>query len=446
MPIFRSFLGILIFLLIAFLLSNNRRKISMRVVIVGILLQFSLAGIILGTEVGQKGLGAFSSGVAQFLGFGAKGAEMVFGPLTTWEDPGPDALGNAQPIRFYPSYAYENPAIGKNLSAEAMARWPITFALRALPTIIYFSAFMAILYHLGVVQWVVRQMARFMSWAMGVSGAESLAMAANVFVGQTEAPLVVKPYIKTMTNSELMALMSGGFATIAGSVLAAYIGMLTDRGTDFAGHLLAASFMSAPAAFVMAKIMIPEAEKSVTAGNVTLRDERTTTNILDAAATGTSDGLALFLNVMAMLIAFVALMALVNWPLMVLFPDVAGGPLSLERIFGWVFAPFAWAIGVDWSECTTFGALLGTKVGVNEFVAFNRLGGDLGSELSPRAQRLAAYALCGFANFASIGIQIGGISPLAPERRKDIARLAFKAMIAGAFASWMTACVAGAFL
>jgi CNT family concentrative nucleoside transporter len=368
---------------------------------------------------------------------------MVIAPLTIWEDPGPDEEGNAQPIRYYPPCAYDHPQIGKNISAETMSKWPITFALRALPTIIYFSAFMAILYHLGIVQFVVRIMARFMTWSMRVSGAEALAMAANVFVGQTEAPLVVKPYIKTMTNSELMALMSGGFATIAGSVLAAYIGLL---GPDFAGHLLAASFMSAPAAFVIAKIMVPETDQSVTAGTITVSEPRTTLNVLDAAATGTTDGLALFLNVTAMLIAFVALMALINWPLQALFPDVMGAPLSLDRIFGWIFAPFAWIIGVDWSECQKFGALLGTKIGVNEFVAFQQLGGEAGDALSPRAQKLAAYALCGFANFASIGIQLGGISPLAPERRKDLARLAFKAMLAGAFASWMTATIAGAFI
>lgn len=446
MPILRTAVGLAIFLAIAWLLSSCRRRVQIRVIAAGILLQFALAGLILGTAAGRDALDGFSSGVARFLSFGAKGAEMVFGPLTLWEDPGPDSEGNAQPVRFYPHYAYGDPERGRNLGPDVIGKWPVTLALRALPTIIYFSAIMGILYHLGIIQRIIRLLARTMAWSLRVSGAESLAMAANIFVGQTEAPLVVKPYIQSMTKSELMALMTGGFATIAGSVLAAYIGMLSGLGTEFAGHLLAASFMSAPAAFVMAKVMVPETEKPLTMGSVETADERTTVNILDAAAAGTADGLKLFLNVLAMLIAFVAIMACIDWPLAALLPDVAGEPLSLTRIFGWIFAPMAWAIGVDWSECTTFGALLGIKVGVNEFVAFDQLGGGLGRSLSPRAQALAAYALCGFANFASIGIQIGGIASLAGERRRDLARLAFKAMIGGAFASWMTACIAGAFI
>ena len=441
-PVLRAALGLSLFLFVAWLLSRNRTKINLRIVIVGILLQVALAGIILKTDAGQGALDSVSGGVAKFLGFGAKGAEFVFGPLTIWENPGPDASGTPQPIRFYDQNEY------KDVPWGASGQVGITFALRALPTIIYFSAFMAMLYHFGIIQWIVGMMARFLSKTMGVSGAESLAMAANVFVGQTEAPLVVRPYLSKMTQSELTALMTGGFATIAGSVLAAYIGLLQGLGPDFAGHLLAASFMSAPAAFVMAKIMVPETEVSPTSGVAKIKEERTTSNVLDAIASGTMDGLKLFLNVTAMLIAFIALIHLVNWPLGAFTVDDA--PLSLQRILGWVFAPFAWAIGVDWGECTNFGTLLGTKVAVNEFVAFSNLA-EMGKPiadggLSPRAQRLAAYALCGFANFSSVGIQIGGIAPLAPDRRKDLAKLAMRAMIGGAFASWMTACIAGAFL
>ncbi|MGK0220665.1 MAG: CNT family concentrative nucleoside transporter, partial [Planctomycetota bacterium] len=321
----------------------------------------------------------------------------------------------------------------------------VSFAFKALPTILYFSAAMAILYHLGIMQRVIWLLAAFMTKLMRVSGAESLAMAANVFVGQTEAPLVVRPYVPKMTRSELMAMMTGGFATIAGSVLAVYIGIL---GTDFAGHLLAASFMSAPAAFVIAKIMVPETEVSTTAGTVSLLkddDENRPVNVLDAAAAGTSDGLKLYLNVLAMLIAFVSLVALIDAGLGLI--DVQGTALSLSRIFGWLFSPVAWMMGVEWSDCQNFGTLLGTKVAVNEFIAFGSMADmQANATLSPRSLEMAAYALCGFANFSSIGIQIGGITPLAPERRGEIASLAMRAMIGGAFASWMTATIAGAFL
>jgi CNT family concentrative nucleoside transporter len=239
-----------------------------------------------------------------------------------------------------------------------------------------------------------------------------------------------------------MALMTGGFATIAGSVLAVYIGVL---GPQYAGHLLAASFMSAPAAFVMAKIMVPETEVSSTAGTVRAHTEKTAVNVLDAAAEGTGAGLKLYLNVVAMLIAFVAMVALLNGLLGLV--TVAEAPLSLQRIFGWVFAPVAWMMGVAWGDCQNFGTLLGTKIAVNEFVAFTQMAGAARDGLlSERSLKMAAYALCGFANFASVGIQIGGISPLAPERRSDLSRLALRAMIGGAFASWMTATIAGMFL
>lgn len=420
----------------AWLLSSDKKRINVRVVLGGIALQFGLALIILKTDSGRWALDKLSSLATTILGFGEEGARMVFGPLLTgWNivPVGPDAN---QPISFFST---EPAAIPEGLAAYAA---PVSFAFGALTTIIYFSALMAILYHLGIVQFLVRILASAMRWTLRVSGAESLAMAANVFVGQTEAPLVVRPYIMSMTKSELMALMTGGFATIAGSVLAVYIGIL---GEEFAGHLLAASFMSAPAAFVLAKIMVPETETPVTAGGAKLVEDEDSkpTNLLDAAASGTSDGLQLYLNVVAMLIAFVALVALINAGLGLI--TISGEPLSLQGIFGYLFAPVAYAMGVEWADCMNFGSLLGTKVAVNEFVAFDEMG-RMREQISERSFTMAAYALCGFANFASVGIQIGGISSLAPGRRADLSKLALKAMLGGAFASWMTATIAGAFL
>lgn len=431
----RAILGLLFFCVVAWTLSSHKKRVRLGVVVAGLVLQVVLAFVIIETDAGRTVLGHVSDKVAKVLSFGNKGTDMVFGTLGGfYTDPTPPE-GPPAAVTLYPDFPY-------HLSPDEQSTVKIALGLRALPTIIYFSAVMAILYHLGIMQRLIYLMARFMSWAMGVSGAESLAMAANVFVGQTEAPLVVKPYVKKMTLSELNALMTGGFATIAGSVLAAYIGIL---GSDYAGHLLAASFMSAPAAFVMAKIMLPETEEASTAGNVELVIEKEHANVLDAAAGGTSDGLKLYLNVLAMLIAFVAMMALVDYGLSVF--TVGGEDLSLQRLFGWVFAPVAWMMGVAWADCQAFGAILGTKIGVNEFVAFGNLGALAESKgMSDRSLKMGAYALCGFANFASIGIQIGGIAPLAPERRADLSRLALRAMLGGAFASWMTATVAGMFL
>jgi len=270
-----------------------------------------------------------------------------------------------------------------------------------------------------------------------------------VFVGQTEAPLVVKPYIEKMTRSELNAMMTGGFATIAGSVLAVYLSIL---GPEYGPHLLTASVMSAPAAFLIAKIMLPEAQKPETGGKVEFRVERTANNLIEAAANGTSDGLKMYLNVVAMLIAFTGLVALVDWPLGSIGDLMSVDGLSLGKIFGWIFAPVAWCMGVEsWHDCSLFGTLLGSKISLNEFVAFAQMetmlpGGGEGTFTHQRSAQMAAYALCGFANFASIGIQIGGITPLAPGRRADLAQLALRAMLGGAMASWMTATVAGMFL
>ena len=313
------------------------------------------------------------------------------------------------------------------------------FAFHVLPTIIFFGALMSVLYHLNIVQTVVRGVAWVMQKTMGTSGAESLSAAGNIFVGQTEAPLLIKPYVPEMTRSELMAVMCGGFATVAGGVLAAYV-----RFGISAGHLISASVMSAPAALVVAKILYPEKEVAKTADGAQAEFEKGTTNVIDAAATGAADGLKLALNVAAMLLAFIALIALLNGIL-----GWVGGwfglSLSIKTIFGWMFYPLSWCMGVDNQDLLSFGNLLGTKIAINEFVAYVELGA-LHHQMTPRSFTIATYALCGFANFSSIGIQIGGISAIAPGRRMDLAKIGLKAMIGGAIASWITACIAGILL
>ncbi len=311
------------------------------------------------------------------------------------------------------------------------------FAFRVLPTIVFVGSLTAILYHLGIMQRIVQGFAWGMVRLMKASGAESLSVAANIFVGQTEAPLIVKPYIPRMTNSEMMTLMTGGFATIAGGVLIAYAGMGID-----AGHLLAASVMSAPAALVCAKLMIPETEESQTIGTIKTAYEKTTVNVLDAATKGAGDGLKLAVNVGAMLLAFIALISMMNG-----FVGWVGGWLGLEslsfqQMLGWLFAPVAWLLGVPWEDAATAGTLLGEKTVLNEFVAYVHLQEQF-EVLQPRSVTILTYALCGFANFSSIAIQIGGIGALAPERRHDLARLGLRALVAGTLACFMTACIAG---
>lgn len=422
MSILRCALGLVFFCVVAWLLSSDRRRFPWRCAALGVALQFGIGWFILSTPYGASVFESIAGFVTKLVSMAQPGAEMVFGSMAK-----PDG-----PLGFV-----------------------FAFAGSGLVVIVFFSALMSILYYLGIMQVAVWALARAMSGLMGVSGSEAMAVAANVFVGQTEAPLVVRPYINGMTRSELMALMTGGFATIAGSVMAVYMGLL---GPEYGPHLLTASVMSAPAAFVMAKILQPETEVSQTAGRVELKIERGATNMIEAAANGTSDGLKLWLNVIAMLIAFVALVTLVDWPLGAL-GDVLRergaleGELSLSRVFGFVFAPLAWVMGVNgWGDCQLFGSLLGVKVSINEFVAYQSLvaqrpgsGGAIEFE-QLRSAKMAAYALCGFANFGSVGIQIGGIAALAPERKTDLAKLGLKAMIAGAFASWMTATIAGAFL
>jgi CNT family concentrative nucleoside transporter len=416
--VLRAILGITFFCAIAWLLSSDRKRFPWRVVLVGIAFQVLIALLILKTSIGQRFFEGMGNFISKLVSMTEPGATQVFGSLA---DP------------------------------SSTTGFIFAFAGRGLVVIIFFSALMSLLYHIGIMQVIVWAMARVMSALMGLSGAESMANAANVFLGQTEAPLVVKPYIAKMTMSELNALMIGGFANIAGSVMAVYMGLL---GPEYAPHLVTVSVMSAPAAFVIAKIMRPENEVSATAGKCELKITRTAHNAVEAIATGTTDGLHLWLNVIAMLIVFIALVHLVDWPIGWVGEhfQVEGG-LSLSRIFGFALAPLAWLMGVDgWHDCQLFGGLLGIQVSANEFVAYTHL-----SQLRPgygtgdafemlRSSKMAAYALCNFANFASIGIQIGGIGALAPERRTDLSRLAFRAMLGGAFACWMCATVAGIFL
>jgi len=425
MPVLRAVLGIVFFCVVAWLLSGHRRRFPWRVVLFGLGLQLAVAALILGTSGGRL---AFQGATDTFLTVVSKaqpGASLLFGPLA------------------------DTPALDRVLGPGS--GYIFAFTASGLLAVIFFASLMGVLYHLGVMQVLVWLAARVMKVTLGVSGAESMAMAANVFAGQTEAPLVVRPYIARMTMSELNALMTGGFATIAGTVLAVYIGFV---GEELGTHLITASVMSAPAAFLIAKIMLPETERAETAGSIPLRVERSAHNVIEAATNGASDGVKLAINIAAMLIAFMALVNLINWPLEGLGAALSiEGGLSLSRIFGWVFAPIAWLMGVDGLHDTQMvGSLLGTKIAVNEFVAYADMKQILAgaSGHAPfehmKSAAIATYALCGFANLASIGIQIGGISPLAPERKADLARLAPRAMLGGAFASWMTATIAAPFL
>jgi concentrative nucleoside transporter, CNT family len=391
-----SLLGLGVMLLLAWLMSENRWRMNARLIVSGMLLQFVMGILLLWTTPGRTAFDAARLAVAQVLDFSNTGAEFVFG-------------------------------------AEFQQHF---VAFSVLPTIIFVSSLTAMLFHAGVLQAVVKLMARVMVWVMDVSGAESLCASANVFVGMTEAPLIIRPYLPTMTRSELMAMMTSGMATIAGGVMAAYVGMGAD-----AGHLLAASLMSAPAALVMAKILVPEVELSLTKGIVRVDVPRKDANFLDAACRGAAEGLSLALNVAAMLIAFIALVALCNWMLSLL-PAVADEPLSLERILGWVMAPLAWVMGVEWADAPAVGMLLGKKTILNEFLAYSDLMA-MKDHISPRSFIIATYALCGFANFGSVAIMIGGIGSLVPERRQDIARYGFRSLIGGTLAAFTTACIAG---
>lgn len=388
---------------IAFLLSDNKKKVNWKLVIIGVLMQIGFGLLILKWEFGRVIFDWLNDGVTQLLDFTKEGTRFLFGNLLDI-----DSFG-------------------------------FVFALQILPTIIFFSALMAVLYHIGVMGWIIKILAKVMAKLLGTSGAESLSATANIFVGQTEAPLVIKPFIKTMTKSELLTVMTGGMATVAGGVMAGYVAMGVE-----AGHLIAASIMSAPASLIIAKIMVPETETPVTKGKVSIEMEEIDANIIDAAARGTSEGLKLALNVGAMLLAFIALVAMIN----ALIGWVGGifgmDYLSLEWILGRLFAPLAYVMGVPMEDALQAGNLLGQKVVINEFFAYANLG-ELIKEnvISKRTIIILTYALCGFANFSSIGIQVGGIGSLAPERRKDIAKLGLRALVGGSLAAFMTATVAG---
>ncbi|HIB26575.1 MAG TPA: NupC/NupG family nucleoside CNT transporter [Candidatus Marinimicrobia bacterium] len=399
---FIGILGILVLLAIAVAMSNNRKSIPWRLVIWGLGLQLIFAIIILKTPIGQPFFGVVDTAIKKLLSFSDAGSDFLF----------------------------------KSFSAGVVEAPLMNFAFRLLPTLIFFSSLITVLYHFGIIQFIVKWIARAMQMTMRTSGSETLSVSANIFVGQTEAPLMVRPFVSKMTKSELMAVMVGGFATVAGGVMAMYVKILADI-PGIAGHLMAASIMSAPAALVIAKIIYPETESSDTMDDLKIVLEKKDDNAMEALSRGATDGMKLAANVGAMLIAFVAMIALVNAILGVM-------DLSLQQILGWIFSPLAWVMGIPWHEAGTMGTLMGEKLVLTELIAY----GDLAelratNSISDRSAIIASYALCGFANFASVGIQLGGIGGIAPERRKDLAKLGLKAMLGGALASWLTATLAG---
>ncbi len=431
--ILNGLFGIALVVVLAYLFSTNKKKINWRLVLTGIVLQFGFAFLVLKTSVGRDIFDFVSKLFVKLFSFASDGAQFVFGSLAI-------SPGTSGSLGFI-------------------------FAFQVLPTIIFFASFMAICYHVGVMQRIVQGIAWVMLRLMKTSGAESLSVAANTFIGQTEAPLVIRPYLPSLTQSELLTIMVSGMAHIAGGVLAAYMQMLgaayaKSQGIAvdasqvyFAGHLLAASIMAAPATMLVAKMLVPEVEEPMTMGTVKVKIEKAYSNIIEAAAAGAGDGLRLALNVAGMLLAFIALIALIN-ALLAGVGDVTGlnsicqaqfgKPLSLELFFGMIFQFIAVAIGVPWKDALNVGSLMGIKLVLNEFVAYLRMADLISTnQLSPRAIVIATYALCGFANFSSIAIQIGGISPLAENRRGDIAKLGLKAVLGGTIATWMTASIAG---
>ncbi|MHC1736910.1 MAG: NupC/NupG family nucleoside CNT transporter [Ignavibacteriaceae bacterium] len=440
----RGIFGLALLIGIAFLFSNNKKKINWRLVGYGLLLQIFFAVLILKGDqlrsysfifgLPRDFFNWFSGFIVLVLNFTSQGAKFVFGDLA--------------------------------ISAGAEGSLGFFFAFQVLPTIIFFASLMAILYHYGIMQKVVQGMAWIMSKIMGTSGAESLSCTANIFVGQTEAPLIIKPYVKTMTNSELLTVMIGGMATIAGGVMAAYVQILGSNYAAeanipleqaqlfFANHLLGASIMAAPAALLISKILFPETSEPETKGNVKLKIEKTAGNGIEAAASGAADGLTLALNVGAMLIAFIALVALINYALLGLgdllsinsyLTQTFGKPLSFELLLGLILQVVAAGIGVPLQDALNFGSLIGTKIILNEFVAYLDLGKMIADGVlkENKSILMATYALCGFANISSIAIQLGGIGPIAPERKSDIAKLGVKAVLGGTLATLMTATLAG---
>lgn len=413
--------GLACLLALTWLFSNNKRAVDWKLVATGIILQIAFAAFVLLVPGGRDIFDALGRGFVRILSFVNEGSNFIFGSMMD---------------------------IPKN---------GFIFAFQVLPTIIFFASLMGVLYHVGVMQWIVRWMAWAITKVMRVSGAETTSVCASVFIGQTEAPLTVRPYISKMTDSELVTMMIGGMAHIAGGVLAAYVGML--GGSDpveqafYAKHLLAASIMAAPATFVVSKLLVPEVGVPLTRGTVKMEVEKTTSNVIDAAAQGAGDGLRLALNIGAMLLAFIALIALINWPLTWLgdvtgLAAMLGKPTNLATLLGYVLAPIAWIIGVPWQDAVTVGGLIGQKIVLNEFIAYSQLaeiinGKMAGVSLTEHGKLISTYALCGFANFSSIAIQIGGIGGLAPDRRQDLAKFGMRAVLGGSIATLMTATIAG---
>ena len=408
-----SLLGIVVLLGIAYLLSNNRKAINFRTVFGALAIQVSLGAFILYVPIGRDALLAVANGVSKVISYGNEGIKFLFG------------------------------ALAGDKVFEVFGGEGFIFAVRVLPVIVFFSALISLLYYIGIMQWVIKIIGGALQRMLGTSQAESMSAAANIFVGQTEAPLIVKPYISKMTESELFAIMCGGLASIAGSVMAGYAGM----GVPLT-YLIAASFMAAPAGLLFAKILYPQTETFN--DDIEKVEMEKPSNVLDAAAAGASSGMQLALNVGAMLIAFVALIALINGMLGGIGGWVGMPDLSLGMIFGWVFRPLAWVLGVPWGEAGVAGQMIGTKLAINEFVGYMEfapyLTPDAPMQLADKTKAIITFALCGFANFSSIAILIGGLGGLAPNRRGDIARLGLKAVSAGSLANLLSATIAGLFI
>ncbi|BFQ93877.1 MULTISPECIES: NupC/NupG family nucleoside CNT transporter [Gallibacterium] len=409
-----SIIGIVVLLAIAFLLSNNRRAISLRTVGGAFLIQIGIGALVLYSELGRQALLGAAEAVNKVIAYGNEGISFLFGGLVS------------------------------DKMFELFGGGGFIFAFRVLPAIVFFASLISVLYYLGIMQWVIRLIGGFLQKILGTSKTESMSAAANIFVGQTEAPLIVRPYIATMTQSELFAIMCGGLASVAGSVMIGYAQM----GVPLP-YLIAASFMAAPGGLLFAKILFPQTEKTNDELKANDVDEKPS-NVLDAAAMGASSGMQLAMNVGAMLLAFIALIALLNG----IIGGVGGwfgyGELNLQTILGWVFRPLAWVIGVPWNEAEIAGAMIGEKLVLNEFVAYvdfvKYLSPDSSIVLAEKTKAIITFALCGFANFSSIAILIGGLGTMAPNRRKDIARLGIKAVIAGSLSNLMSAAIAGLFI
>lgn len=403
---FTGVVGLLLMVGLAYAFSANRKAIRIKTVAWGLGLQIVFAFLVLQWSYGRRVFEIAGEGVKWLLGFSYEGSKFVFGSLGLKESP----------LGFY-------------------------FAFQVLPTIIFIAAFFALLYYFGVMQWIIKLAARVMTGLMGASGAESLNVAASIFMGQTEAPLTIRPFLPKVTRSELMTIMTSGMAHVSGGIMGAYIAFGVEP-----KHILTAVIMTAPGTILVSKMLVPETEQPLTAGHVEMPEMEKERNFLGAIARGTTDGLQLAINVGAMLIAFIALIALTNGILASLHHALAarglpGFPADLGQIFGWVFAPVAWVIGVpSWADCLAVGNLMGKRMVLNELVAFSELG-PMRAALDPRSFTIATYALCGFANFSSIGIQIGGIGALAPNKRDDLAGLGIRAMLAGTMANLMSASI-----